>query len=103
MNSLSFDSNCEMPNNYPQHLMSRCLLGSQPNNNPIIAQMNRGKSEVQQRPTKGEMNKKGRFIYQCSKDCYYFEDCGMPNDRSKCPLCKNDIGSIRHGSYQLIQ
>ncbi|CAF4175985.1 unnamed protein product, partial [Rotaria sordida] len=33
---------------------------------------------------------------------YYFENCGRPNDRSKCPLCKNDIGSIRRGSNQLL-
>ncbi|CAF4533121.1 unnamed protein product [Rotaria sp. Silwood2] len=33
---------------------------------------------------------------------YYFENCGRPNDRSKCPLCKNDIGSVKGGSIQLL-
>ncbi|CAF1303843.1 unnamed protein product, partial [Didymodactylos carnosus] len=106
MNSLLFDTNRKMPNNYSQHLMTRCLLGLIPNNNHIVTQMNRVKHEVQQRLNKRQIDEKGKFIYQCSKNCYYmyyFEDCGMPNDRSRCPLCKNEIGSNRRGSHQLLQ
>ncbi|CAF1601616.1 unnamed protein product, partial [Didymodactylos carnosus] len=29
--------------------------------------------------------------------------CGMPNDRSKCSFFEMGIGSIRHGSHQLLQ
>ena len=41
-----------------------------------------------------------RFIYQCSQDCpwiFFFENCGDPNDRRKCPMCNKDIGAIRDG------
>lgn len=54
---------------------------------------------------KNEISKSGKFIYQCSKNCYfmyYFENCGIPNDRSKCPLCESDIGSVRRGTSQLL-
>ncbi|CAF3963785.1 unnamed protein product [Rotaria sp. Silwood1] len=67
--------------------------------------MQRVKNEVQQRLNSREILEQGKFIYQCSKNCYfmyYFENCGKPNDRSNCPLCKNDIGSVRRGSSQLL-
>jgi hypothetical protein len=105
MNSLLFDANRKMPKDYAQHLMTRCLVGLQPNNNHIVTQMHRVKNEVQARLNKGDISDQGKFIYQCSKNCYfmyYFENCGRPNDRSKCPLCKNDIGSVRRGTHQLV-
>ncbi|CAF2956836.1 unnamed protein product [Rotaria sp. Silwood2] len=47
MNSLLFDVNGKMPKDYSQHLMTRCLVGLQPNNNHIVIQMQRVKNEVQ--------------------------------------------------------
>jgi hypothetical protein len=105
MNSLLFDSNRKMPKNYAQHLLTRCLVGLQPDNNHIVSQMYRVKNEVQKRLNNQEIIPQGKFIYQCSKNCYfmyYFEDCGKPNDRSKCPVCKSDIGSVKRGTSQLI-
>ncbi|CAF4279596.1 unnamed protein product [Rotaria sp. Silwood2] len=105
MNSLLFDIDHKMPKDYAKHLMTRCLVGLQPNNNHIMIQMQRVKNEVQKRLNNREINEYGKFIYQCSKNCYfmyYFENCGRPNDRSKCPLCKNDVGSVKRGSSQLL-
>ncbi|CAF4604870.1 unnamed protein product, partial [Rotaria sp. Silwood2] len=47
MNSLLFDVNGKMPKDYSQHLMTRCLVGLQPNNNHIVIQMQRVNNEVQ--------------------------------------------------------
>ncbi|CAF5022638.1 unnamed protein product [Rotaria sp. Silwood1] len=82
INSLLFDGNRKMPKDYAQHLMTRCLVGLQPNNNHIVTQMQRVKNEVQQRLNSREILEQGKFIYQCSKNCYfmyYFENCGKPN------------------------
>ncbi|CAF4684024.1 unnamed protein product, partial [Rotaria magnacalcarata] len=27
---------------------------------------------------------------------FYFQDCGLPNDRNTCSLCKKPIGAERH-------
>ncbi|CAF1555865.1 unnamed protein product [Didymodactylos carnosus] len=62
---------------------------------PIVKQMEHVKKSVQERLDGKKISEQGKFIYQCSKNCsymYYFENCGMANDRSKCQLCGLDIG-----------
>ncbi|CAF4182046.1 unnamed protein product [Didymodactylos carnosus] len=104
VNSLLYSPDRKMPADYHAHMMKRCLPGLNPNDSAIVTQMRRVKTGVQERLNKKQIMAAGKFIYQCSKNCYfmyYFEDCGMPRDRSSCPLCKCQIGSTQlHGLIQ---
>ncbi|CAF4119790.1 unnamed protein product [Rotaria sp. Silwood2] len=62
------------------------------------------RTQIQDRLNKHMIHPGGMFVFQCSREChwmFYFEDCGIPNDRRQCPLCKKDIGAS--GYNQLIQ
>jgi hypothetical protein len=103
LGTLLFDQNQHMPHNYVNHIQSICLLGMI-SGDPVITQMIDVRTQIQDRLNKNQIHNQGMFIFQCSREChwmFYFADCGIPNDRHKCPLCKKDIGAS--GYNQLIQ
>ncbi|CAF1094104.1 unnamed protein product [Rotaria sordida] len=99
LGSLLFDRNRKMPTNYSQHLKKSCLPGLITSDR-IVKQMIDVRTQVQDRLNRGLIYKSGKFIFQCSRDClwtFYFENCGVPNDRRNCPLCEKPIGAVRYG------
>ena len=96
--NLLFDNHREMPKNYLQHLSTICLPGLIISD-PIITQMIDVRIEAEDRLSRGIVHDGGKFLFQCSKDCswvFIFHNCGVPNDRSICPLCKKPIGAERY-------
>jgi hypothetical protein len=66
---------------------------------PVITQMMDVRTQVQDRLNRGVIHDGGKFIFQCSRDCpwmFIFQDCGIPNDRNQCTLCKKPIGAQRY-------
>ncbi len=97
--SLLFDNNCQMPNNYSDYIQSSVCLPGLLSSDPAIKQMLDVKTRIKERLAKGEIFPDAKFIYRCSNDCpwvFYFEGCGRPVDRSKCPLCRKDIGAQQY-------
>ncbi|CAF1066989.1 unnamed protein product [Rotaria sordida] len=96
MSSLLFDETNKMPHNYVQHINKRCLLGLYVEDR-VVKQMLYVKQFVQDRlETNQIFMEDGRFIYQCSKDCFYtyfFDNCGAPVARARCPWCNAEIGA----------
>jgi hypothetical protein len=87
-----------MPNNYAQHLSTLCLPGMTVSD-PVITQMMDVRTQVQDRLNRGVIHDGGKFIFQCSEQCpwmFIFHDCGVPNDRNLCVLCKKPIGAQRY-------
>ncbi|CAF0809248.1 unnamed protein product [Rotaria sordida] len=100
LSSLLFDENLKMPQNYTTYLQSSICLPGLISSNPIITQMIDVRTTVKERLDRGQIHEPGKFVFQCSKDCYYmfyFFNCGVPVDRSKCPLCNRDIGAAQYG------
>jgi hypothetical protein len=100
LSSLLFDGNLKMPPDYTNHLQSSVCLPGLLSSNPIITQMIDVRTTVKERLDHGQIHKQGQYVFQCSKDClwmFYFVDCGVPVDRSQCPLCKKDIGAEQYG------
>ncbi|CAF3395094.1 unnamed protein product [Rotaria sp. Silwood1] len=100
LSSLLFDGNLKMPQNYSTHLQTSVCLPGLISSNPIITQMIDVRTTVKERLDRGQIYEQGKFVFQCSKDCFYmfyFFNCGIPVDRSKCPLCNKDIGAAQYG------
>ena len=98
LGNILFNNQRQMPNNYIQHLSTLCLPGMTISD-PVITQMMDVRTQIQDRLNRGVMHPGGSFIYQCSQECpwmFYFQDCGVPNDRNICPLCKKPIGAQRY-------
>ena len=98
LGSLLFDKNQKMPENYTEHIQTKICLPAFLPNDPFINQMIDVRTQVQARLSRISPTK--RFIYQCSHDClwiFYFENCGAPNDRRKCPMCDKEIGAVQDG------
>ncbi|UJR16715.1 hypothetical protein I4U23_003615, partial [Adineta vaga] len=98
LGNILFNNQRQMPNNYAQHLSTICLPGMTVSD-PVITQMMDVRTQVQDRLNRGVIAAGGRFIFQCSMDCpwvFIFQDCGVPNDRNTCPLCKKPIGAERY-------
>ncbi|CAF2953541.1 unnamed protein product [Rotaria sp. Silwood2] len=96
LGTLLFDKNQHMPKNYVNHIQSICLIGMI-SSDPVITQ-------IQNRFNRRLIHNDAMFIFRCSREChwmFYFENCGIPNDRRQCPLCQKDIGAS--GYNQLIQ
>ncbi|CAM4941343.1 unnamed protein product [Rotaria socialis] len=103
LGSLLFGQNQRMPQNYVNHIQSICLMGMM-SSDSVITQMIDVRTQIQDRLNKRMINASAMFVFQCSRDCrwmFYFEDCGIPNDRRQCPLCKKEIGAS--GYNKLIQ
>ncbi|CAF1219524.1 unnamed protein product, partial [Didymodactylos carnosus] len=103
LGTLLFDQNQHMPQNYVNHIQSICLMGMI-SSDPVVTQMIDVRTQIQDRLNRNLIHIGGMFVFQCSRDChwmFYFEDCGIPNDKQQCPLCKKDIGAFRYN--QLIQ
>jgi len=103
LNTILFENNSQMPENYFEHLQKLCLFGLQ-NYDPIKFNMLCIRKTVQMRLKAGRLPSAGKYIYQCSKDCLFFvhfSHCGIPNQKSQCPLCKRDIGTSKYG--EIIQ
>jgi len=101
--TLLFNNQRQMPTSYVNHIQSMCLLGAVISD-PIVTQMIDVKTRIQERLDTHRINRQNSYMYQCSQECrwmFYFEDCGVPNSRSYCPLCKKDIGAQAYGT--LIQ
>ena len=99
INTILFDQNFQMPNNYYEHFQKLCLFGLI-DIDPIKTNMKHVRASIKQRLNAGNLTTAGRYIYQCSKDClylYHFTHCGIPNEKSQCPFCKKEIGSIKYG------
>ncbi len=100
LSTLLFDGNLKMPKNYTDHLQSSVCLPGLISSNPIITQMIDVRTTVKERLDQGQIHTQGKYVFQCSKDClwmFYFINCGIPVDRSQCPLCKKDIGAEKYG------
>ena len=98
LGTLLFNNQRRMPESYIHHIQSVCLLGFIIND-PVATQMNDVRTRVQERLNAGQIQRQGSFMFQCSQECrwiFHFEDCGVPNSRSRCPLCKKDIGAERY-------
>ena len=98
LGTLLFNNHRRMPESYVHHIQSVCLLGFIIND-PIATQMIDVKTRVQERLNVGQIQRQRSFLFQCSQECrwiFHFEDCGVPNSRSRCPLCKKDIGAERY-------
>ena len=99
LGNILFNNQRQMPNNYVEHLSSICLLGMTVSD-PMIMQMMDVRAQAQDRLDRGVIHDGGKFIFQCSKNCpwvFIFQDCGVPNDRNLCHLCKKPIGAQRYG------
>ncbi|CAF3343766.1 unnamed protein product [Rotaria socialis] len=100
LSSLLFDGNLKMPHDYRTHFESSVCLPGLLSSDPIITQMVDVRTTVKERLDRGQIHEPGKFVYQCSRDCFwmfYFHNCGIPVDRSKCPLCGKDIGAAQYG------
>ncbi|CAM2726708.1 unnamed protein product [Rotaria socialis] len=98
LGNILFTNQRQMPNNYGAHLSTVCLPGMTISD-PIITQMIDVRTQIQDRLNRGVIHAGGKYIFQCSRDCpwmFYFQDCGLPNDRNTCSLCKKPIGAERH-------
>jgi len=96
--SLVFDKNFQFPTDYDQYLKTSVCLPGLISNDPIVTQMMDLETQVIERLER-KILEKGKFIYQCSKDClwfFYFMDCDAPRDRSRFPLCQKKIGAEEH-------
>ena len=103
LGGLLFDQNQHMPKNYVNHIQSLCLIGMI-SRDPVVTQMIDVRTQIQDRLNKQSIHPGGMFIFQCCHDChwmFYFENCGIPNESRKCPLCNRDIGAYQYN--QLIQ
>jgi hypothetical protein len=100
LENLFLNNRRQFPNNYIQHLSSIAVPGLNISD-PIVTQMIDVRTQIKDRLNRGVIHSGGKFIFQCSQDClwmFYFEDCGVPNDRKICPLCKKPIGAQRYGA-----
>ncbi|CAM4829130.1 unnamed protein product [Rotaria magnacalcarata] len=98
LGNILFTNQRQMPNNYGAHLSTVCLPGMT-SSDPVIAQMIDVRTQIQDRLNRGVIHAGGKYIFQCSRDCpwvFYFQDCGVPNDRNTCSLCKKPIGAERY-------
>ncbi|CAF3712950.1 unnamed protein product [Rotaria sp. Silwood1] len=98
LGNILFNNQRQMPNNYGEHLSTVCLPGMIISD-PAITQMMDVRTQIQDRLNRGVIHAAGKYIFQCSRDCpwmFYFQDCGVPNDRNKCSLCKKPIGAERY-------
>lgn len=96
--NILFNEQRQMPNNYLQHLSAICLPGLTVSD-PVITQMIDVRAQAQDRLKRGVIHAGGRFIFQCARDClwmFIFHDCGVPNDRNVCPICRKPIGAARY-------
>ncbi|CAF0807414.1 unnamed protein product [Didymodactylos carnosus] len=96
MSSLLFNETNKIPVSYVQHINRRCLLGLYIEDR-VVKQMLYVKQSVQERLVTGQIYMEdGRFIYRCSKNCFYtyfFDNCGAPVARTRCPWCNAEIGA----------
>jgi len=95
LSNLLFNNTKQMPNNYLQHISNICQPGLTVSD-PVIAQMIDVRDQVRDRLNRGVIHAGGKFIFQCSENCpwvFIFHDCGVPNDRFICVLCKKPIGA----------
>ncbi|CAF3426427.1 unnamed protein product [Rotaria sp. Silwood2] len=96
MSSLLFDEANKTPISYIHHINKRCLLGMYIEDR-VVKQMLYVKQSVEERLKINQiLMEDGRFIYQCSKDCFYtyfFENYGAPVERTRCPLCNAETGA----------
>ena len=100
LSSLLFDGYVRMPEDYGRHFKTSVCLPGLLSNDPIINQMLEVRNTVKERLDLGQIHDPGKFIFQCSEDClwmFYFVNCGVPVDRTKCPICKKDIGAAQYG------
>ncbi|CAF3907546.1 unnamed protein product, partial [Rotaria sp. Silwood2] len=98
LGNILFNNQRQIPNNYIQHLSSLCLPGMTVSDS-VVTQMMDVRTQVQDRLNRGIIHDGGKFIFQCSRECpwmFYFQDCGIPNDRNICTLCKKPIGAERY-------
>ncbi|CAF3944692.1 unnamed protein product, partial [Rotaria sordida] len=98
LGNILFNNQRQMPNSYVQHLSTLCLPGMAVSD-PVITQMMDVRTQVQDRLNRGMIHDGEKFIFQCSRECpwmFYFQDCGIPNDRNLCTLCKKPIGAERY-------
>jgi hypothetical protein len=98
LGNILFNNQRQMPTSYVQHLSTICLPGMTVSD-PVINQMMDVRTQVQDRLNRGVIHDGGKFIFQCSRECpwmFYFQDCGVPNDRNLCTLCKKPIGAQRY-------
>ncbi|CAF0975366.1 unnamed protein product [Rotaria sordida] len=98
LGNILFNNQRQMPNSYVQHLSTLCLPGMAVSD-PVITQIMDVRTQVQDRLNRGMIYDGGKFIFQCSRECpwiFYFQDCGIPNDRNLCTLCKKPIGAERY-------
>ncbi|CAF4298072.1 unnamed protein product, partial [Rotaria sp. Silwood2] len=98
LGNILFNNQRQKPNNYGEHLSTVCLP-SMIISDPVITQMMDVRTQIQDRLKRGVIHAGGKFIFQCSRDCpwmFYFQDCGVPNDRNICSLCKKPIGAERY-------
>jgi hypothetical protein len=96
LGTLLFNSLQKMPSSYVDHIQTICLLGFIISDS-IATQMIDVRTRIQERLDTKRIHRQRSFIYRCSQTCqwmFYFENCGRPNDKSRCPLCKNEIGGI---------
>ncbi|CAF3798071.1 unnamed protein product, partial [Rotaria sp. Silwood1] len=98
LGNLLFDSNLKIAENYTEYVQTKICLPAFLPNDPFITQMIDVRTQITARLPR--ISPRKRFIYQCSHDCpwiFYFENCGDPNDRRKCPMCNKDIGAAQDG------
>jgi hypothetical protein len=98
LGNLLFDGNQKIPENYTEHVQTKICLPAFMPNDPFITQMIDVRTQITARLPR--ISPRKRFIFQCSHDCpwiFYFENCGDPNDRRKCPMCNKDIGAVEDG------
>ncbi|CAF0889920.1 unnamed protein product [Adineta ricciae] len=99
MSNIFFTNERQMPISYLDHIQSICLLGFV-FGDPIVTQMLDVRTRIQERLDTHQIVRKNSFMYQCSQECqwmFYLENCGVPNSRSRSPLCKKDIGAEQYG------
>ena len=95
-----FDGTLKMPEDYTTHIQKSICLPGLISTDPIITQMHDVRTTVKERLDQGQIHQGGRYVFRCSKDCnwmFYFVNCGVPVDRSRCPLCKKEIGAAQYG------
>ncbi|CAF1669397.1 unnamed protein product [Didymodactylos carnosus] len=79
LSTFLFDKNLKMPENYTNYLQTSICLPDLSHNDPVIKQMIDVRTQVQERLRRSQISPKGKFIYQCSEECFwmfYFENCG---------------------------
>jgi hypothetical protein len=89
-----------MPQDHVDHIQTSICLPGLLTSNPVITQMIEVRTTVQERLDQGHIYQQGKHVYRCSNDCFwmfYFLNCGVPVDRSQCPLCQKDIGAAQYG------